>query len=92
MRTSTTDVLVELVHMWYKATDTLNSYVRVVMLDVSKAFDAINHYLFLDKLQSAHILRWMTAFHEYVNIPILVIPMGEYRKGHCLDLNISLFT
>ena len=22
-----------------------------------------------------------------MNIPILVIPMGEYRKGHCLDLN-----
>ena len=31
--TSTTDVLVELVHMWYKATGILNSYVRVVMLD-----------------------------------------------------------
>ena len=27
-----------------------------------------------------------------MNIPILVIPMGEYRKGHCLDLNVSLFT
>ena len=37
--TSTTDVLVELVHMWHKATDELNSYVRVVMLYLSKAFD-----------------------------------------------------
>ena len=50
--TSTTDVLVELVHMWYKATD--------------KAFDLINHHLLLDKLQSyglpAHILRWMATF------------------------------
>ena len=64
--TSTTDVLVELVHMWYKATDKLNSYVRVVMLYFSKAFDLINHHLLLDKLQSyglpAHILRWMATF------------------------------
>ena len=25
-----------------------------------------------------------------MNIPILVIPKGEYRKGHCLDLNFSI--
>ena len=59
--TSTTDVLAELVHVWYKATDKLNSYVRVVMLDYSNTFDLINHHLLLDKLQSyglpIHILR-----------------------------------
>ena len=47
---STTYVLVELVHMWYKATDKLNSYVRVVMLHFGKAFDLINHHLLLDNL------------------------------------------
>ena len=40
-RTSTRDVLVEPVHMWYKATDKFNSYIRVVMLDFSKAFNLI---------------------------------------------------
>ena len=64
--TSKTDVLVELVHVWYKATDKLNYYVRVVMLDFCKAFDLINHNLVLNKLQScrlpAHNFRWMATF------------------------------
>ena len=25
-----------------------------------------------------------------MNIPIMVIPKGEYRKGHCVDLNVSI--
>ena len=64
--TYTTSCLAELVHTWYKATDKLNYYVRVVMLDFSKTFNLINHHLLLDKLQSyglpAHILRWMATF------------------------------
>ena len=64
--TYTKYVLVELVHMRYKTTDKLNSYVRVVMLDFRKAFELINHNLLLDKQQSyglpAHILRWMATF------------------------------
>ena len=34
---------------WYEATDTLNMYARVVMLDLSKALDLINHHILLDK-------------------------------------------
>ena len=39
--TSTTDALVEMTHKWYEVTDVLNTYVRVVMLDFSKAFELI---------------------------------------------------
>ena len=41
--TSTTDVLVEMLYRCYEATDTLDIYVRVAMLDLSKVF-----YLILD--------------------------------------------
>ena len=43
--TSTTDVLLEMVNKWYESTDNLDSYVRVVMLYFSNAFDLINHFL-----------------------------------------------
>ena len=64
--TSTTDVLLEMVNKWYEATDILDSYVRVVMLDFSKAFYLINHCLLIEKLQlydlPEHVIRWVAAF------------------------------
>ena len=46
--TSTTDALVEMIHIWSDATD---HYVRVALLYFSKAFDLINHNTLLVKLK-----------------------------------------
>ena len=61
--TSTTDALVEMTHRWYEATYLLNTYVRVVMLDFSKAFDLINHHILLEKLTNSGLPR-----HNYCKV------------------------
>ena len=87
--TSTTDALVEMTHKWYEATDLLNNYVRVVLLDFSKAFDLINHHILLDKLITngvpAHIVRWLAAFlldsHQQVKIGNIYSRTGSPNGG-----------
>ena len=59
--TSMTDALVEMVHTWCEATDKPDTFVRVLLVEYSKAFDHINHELLIVCLP-AHLVRWMAAF------------------------------
>ena len=89
--TSTIDALVEMTHKWYEATEAtvLNTYVRVVMSDFSKAFDLINQHILLDKLITngvpAHIVRWIAAFlldrHQQVKIGNIFSRSGSPNGG-----------
>ena len=64
--TGTTDALVEMVHTWCEATDKPDTFVRVLLVDYSKAFDHINHDIPIAKLYGmglpAYLVRWMAAF------------------------------
>ena len=64
--TGTTDALVEMVHTWCEATDKPGTFVRVLLVDYSKAFDHINHEILIAKLYGmglpAYLVRWMAAF------------------------------
>ena len=64
--TGTTDALVEMVHTWCEATDKPDTFLRVLLVDYSKAFDHINHKIPITKLYGmglpAYLVRWMAAF------------------------------
>ena len=65
-RAGTTDALLEMFHSWCEATDKPDYFVRVLLVDYSKAFDHINHELLIVKLCDmglpAHLVRWMASF------------------------------
>ena len=56
----------EMVHTRHEATDKSDTFVRVLLVYYSKAFDHINHEILIAKLGGmgllAHLVRWMAAF------------------------------
>ena len=73
---STTHALVEMLHFIQCSLDTLGRYVRMLLPDYTKAFDIVNHSMFLGKMQRAGIpaclVKWCAAFlisrHQRVRI------------------------
>ena len=82
--TSTTDALVEMIHRWPEATDKLDHYVRVALLDFSKAFDINNHDTLFVKLKQydlpPHTRRWIATFQQ-VKIGNNFSPPGHPKGG-----------
>ena len=63
---STQSLLLYCTDKWYKSLDCRELYVAVLFLDVSKAFDTVNHALLLSKLQllglSSSSLSWFKSY------------------------------
>jgi hypothetical protein len=63
---STTHALLSLVHHLYKVTDQRDQYVRVLLLDFSKASDRINHNILLTTMKDMAIdptlIEWVRSF------------------------------
>ena len=51
---STTNMLVEILHHWYLASDN-NDNIRIILVDFSKEFDRINNRILIDKIQQCGI-------------------------------------
>ena len=64
--TSATHCLIELLHHWSMATDVLGNYVRILLLDFSRAFDHIEHDLLLEKWSDPQVpsfmIHWKHSF------------------------------
>ena len=80
---STTDAL-EMIHRWSEATDKLDHYVKVALLDFSQAFELINYNILLVQLKP-HIGRWIATFlldrTQQVKIGNNFSPPGNPKGG-----------
>ena len=81
--------LVEMIRIWSEATDKLDHYVRVALLDYSKAFDLINHNTLLVQLKECdlppHIRRLIATFLLNITQPVKIgntlSPPGHPKVG-----------
>ena len=92
--------LVEMIQIWSEATDTLFHYIRVALLDFSKAFDLINHNTLHVKLKQCdlppHIRRWVATFLLNITQQLTIgnkfspsgHPNGGVPHGTLLGLNV----
>ena len=64
--TSTTHALVDLIHSWSKAVDSLGTIVRILLLDFRKAYDLVDNTIVLGKLEKLGapciLVNWIRAF------------------------------
>ena len=63
---SATHCLIELLHHWSMATDVLGIYVRILLLDFSRAFDHIEHDLLLEKWSDPQVPSFMIHWKHSV--------------------------
>ena len=63
---STAHALLRMLHEWCNSTDESKAFVRVLLVDFSKAFDLIDHNIVINKLDSLGVpkvlIRWIHAF------------------------------
>jgi len=63
---STTFVLISMLHHWFEATDGTGAHVRAALLDCKKAFDLVDHNLLIAKLHSLGVkptvVNWVAHF------------------------------
>ena len=63
---STVHALVELMHQLFTCTDGAKYFARILLVDYTKAFDLIDHKIFMNKLKHLQIpdflLKWLAAF------------------------------
>ena len=65
-KSPTTHSLVDLLHQCYTSTDASKQYAWILLLDFSKVFDLIKHYIFLQKRASFGLpnilMKWIASF------------------------------